>query len=76
MGKVLVVFILDVSLSAILSLESKLIAATYTPSPLHPIEIISLEKGKGLFRGTATGRFCGANIMPYKKTKMCSKYLC
>jgi hypothetical protein len=65
MGKVLVVFILDVSLSALLSLESKLISAAYTPSSLQPIEIISLEKGKGLFRGPATGRFCGANIMPY-----------
>jgi hypothetical protein len=64
MGKVLVVFILDVSLLVLLSLESKLIAAAYTPSHLHPIEIISLEKGKGLFWGPATGRFCGANIMP------------
>jgi hypothetical protein len=44
MGKVLVVFILDMSLSALLSLESKLIAAAYIPSPLHPIEIISLRR--------------------------------
>jgi hypothetical protein len=44
MGKVLVVFILDVFLSALLSLKSKLIAAAYTPSPLQPIEIISLRR--------------------------------
>jgi hypothetical protein len=44
MGKVLVVFILDVSLLVLLIVESKLIAAAYTPSLLHPIEIISLRR--------------------------------
>jgi hypothetical protein len=45
MGKVLVVFILDKPLSALLMLESKLIAAAYIP-PLpsfDTIEIIYLE---------------------------------
>jgi hypothetical protein len=51
MGKVLVVFILDVSLLALLNLESKLIAAAYTPSPLHPIEIISLRRDPQSIQG-------------------------
>jgi hypothetical protein len=46
MGKVIVVFILDAYLSALLRLESKLIVAAYVHSPLpsfDTIEIIYLE---------------------------------